>query len=62
MGNIAVDPTAALLFIDFASGRVVQVSGRAEVEWSGPTGRQVRFTVEAVVASQLRGVSEVVSS
>lgn len=58
MGNIAVDPAAALLFVDFSSGRVVQVSGRAEIVWDvpGPTGRQVRLTVAAVVASRLRGV------
>lgn len=58
MGNIAVDPTAALLFIDFGTGRVVQVSGRAQIEWDapGPTGRQVRLTVDAVVASRLRGL------
>ena len=32
-GNLEVDPTAALLFIDFDSGRTLQLSGRAVVDW-----------------------------
>ncbi|MEV5476310.1 pyridoxamine 5'-phosphate oxidase family protein [Streptomyces sp. NPDC052207] len=50
LGNIAVDPAAALLFIDFATGRTLQLSGVARVEWLDPsadeggTGRRVRFT------------------
>lgn len=51
LGNVAVDPTAALLFIDFTSGRQIQLSGTAELEWvtpgssgdDGGTGRRVRF-------------------
>jgi len=60
-GNLAVDPTAALLFVDFASGRTLQVSGTATIEWDGAkldgidqpldTGRRVRFTPERVVRS-----------
>jgi hypothetical protein len=58
MGNIAVNPEAALLFVDFATGRSLQLSGRAELEWLAPgsagddgdTGRRVRFTPERVVA------------
>jgi uncharacterized protein len=54
-GNLAVDPTAALLFIDFDTGATLHVSGKAAVEWvtpgdiDGGTGRRVRLTVEAVV-------------
>jgi uncharacterized protein len=33
-GNLAVDPTAALLFIDFRSGRTLQLSGSAHVAWT----------------------------
>ena len=56
-GNLEVDPTAALLFIDFDSGRTLQLSGRAVVDWEGPaaygdTGRWVRFATESVVASR----------
>ncbi len=57
LGNIAVDDTAALLFLDFATGGTVQLSGTAVVEWVAPgsagdeggTGRRVRFTVGQVV-------------
>ncbi|MET8331320.1 pyridoxamine 5'-phosphate oxidase family protein [Streptomyces sp. NPDC005181] len=51
LGNIAVDPDAALLFVDFGTGTLVQLSGTAELEWvtpgssgdDGGTGRRVRF-------------------
>ena len=33
-GNLALDPTAALLFIDFRSGRTLQLSGSAHVTWT----------------------------
>ena len=60
-GNLAVDDSAALLFLDFADGRALQVSGTAVLEWTDPgaagddggTGRRVRFSPEAVVASDL---------
>lgn len=54
-GNLAVDPTAALLFIDFDTGATLHVSGKAAVEWvtpsdiDGGTGRRVNLTVESVV-------------
>ena len=35
-GNLAVDPTAALLFIDFRNGRTLQLSGSANVVWDTP--------------------------
>ncbi len=57
MGNLEIDPSAALLFVDFASGRTLQLSGTAVVEWGEPaapgdTGRRVRFSVERVVRSK----------
>jgi predicted pyridoxine 5'-phosphate oxidase superfamily flavin-nucleotide-binding protein len=56
-GNLEIDPTAALLFIDFDSGRTLALSGRAVVDWEksaarGDTGRWVRFTAECVVGSR----------
>lgn len=59
LGNIAVDPTSALLVVDFATGRVVQVTGRASVAHDTPggpgddgrTGRRVRFDVERAIAT-----------
>jgi uncharacterized protein len=52
-GNLAVDPSAALLILDPVTGRAVHLSGRAEVRWDvpgSPTGRQVVFDVEQVVS------------
>ncbi|MEY9930632.1 putative pyridoxine 5'-phosphate oxidase superfamily flavin-nucleotide-binding protein [Catenulispora sp. GP43] len=61
LGNLAVDPTAALLFFDFASGATLQLSGTAETLWGAPgpadseaeTGRVVRFTPQHLVAGPL---------
>jgi predicted pyridoxine 5'-phosphate oxidase superfamily flavin-nucleotide-binding protein len=33
LGNLLVEPRCALLFIDFTSGDVLQLQGRAEVRW-----------------------------
>jgi predicted pyridoxine 5'-phosphate oxidase superfamily flavin-nucleotide-binding protein len=60
MGNLVEDPAAALLFIDFAAGSALQLSGHAEVEWIAPgapgddggTGRRVRFTPHRVVSTK----------
>jgi predicted pyridoxine 5'-phosphate oxidase superfamily flavin-nucleotide-binding protein len=56
LGNVAVDPTAALLFIDFATGRTLHLNGHAALEMTargaagddGQTGRRVRFHVATV--------------
>jgi predicted pyridoxine 5'-phosphate oxidase superfamily flavin-nucleotide-binding protein len=58
LGNLAVDPAAALLFADFDTGQTLQLSGTAVVHWTEPgaggdhegTGRRVRFTPQCVVA------------
>jgi predicted pyridoxine 5'-phosphate oxidase superfamily flavin-nucleotide-binding protein len=58
LGNLAADPAAALLFVDFHTGRTLQLSGEAVVEWiepgspgdDGGTGRRVVFTIAAVLA------------
>jgi predicted pyridoxine 5'-phosphate oxidase superfamily flavin-nucleotide-binding protein len=34
LGNLAVNPNAGLLFPDFPNGFVVQMTGRAEIEWN----------------------------
>ena len=60
-GNLAVDPEASLLFLDFDTGRTLQLSGTAEVEWDaagqpgddGHTGRRAVFTVRRLVAGRL---------
>jgi predicted pyridoxine 5'-phosphate oxidase superfamily flavin-nucleotide-binding protein len=66
-GNLAVASEAALLFPDFTTGRTVQLSGTAEVEWDhagepgddGRTGRRAVFTVQRVVAGQLLAARQV---
>jgi uncharacterized protein len=60
-GNLAVDPEASLLFFDFDTGRTLQLSGTAEVDWDaagrpgddGHTGRRAVFTLERLVAGRL---------
>lgn len=52
MGNIVVEPAAALLFLDFRAATSLQMSGTAQLVWDfprlrddeSPTGRRVRFT------------------
>ena len=59
-GNLAIDPTAALLVMDFPSGQTVQLSGTAAIEWGprdapgddGHTGRRARFTTERFVSGR----------
>jgi predicted pyridoxine 5'-phosphate oxidase superfamily flavin-nucleotide-binding protein len=53
LGNIAANPRAGLVFIDFAGGDVLQLTGRAEIVWDGPelaafagTQRLLRVTVD----------------
>ncbi|MGH7781394.1 MAG: pyridoxamine 5'-phosphate oxidase family protein [Candidatus Binataceae bacterium] len=56
LGNIAVNPHAGLLFIDFNSGRTLQLTGIASIDWSperarGIAGaeRVIDFEVEEVI-------------
>ncbi|MGD9528964.1 pyridoxamine 5'-phosphate oxidase family protein [Pseudonocardia sp.] len=57
LGNIAANPVAALLFLDFGSGTSLQVSGPARLDWTprgvggddGGTGRRVHVRPERVV-------------
>ena len=58
LGNLAVNPEASLLFLDFAGGHTLQLSGTAELQWvvpgsagdDGETGRRVRCRVSAIAA------------
>ena len=66
LGNLEVNPEAALLFLDLTSGRTLHLSGRGEVEWGragrtgddDSTGRIVRFSLERLVAGVLLPVRE----
>ena len=35
LGNLLLDPRAGLLFVDFASGELLHLQGRAELDWDG---------------------------
>ncbi|HEX6746529.1 MAG TPA: pyridoxamine 5'-phosphate oxidase family protein [Longimicrobium sp.] len=59
LGNLAVDPRCGLLFVDFARGATLQLTGRAEIEWDAPdpvrfpgAERIVSFAVEQVVETR----------
>jgi hypothetical protein len=62
LGNIAVNPEASLLFMDFATGRTLQLTGTAVLQWiepgsagdDGDTGRRIRFRPDAVVLGSAR--------
>lgn len=48
LGNLLLDARAALLFIDFANGDVLELRGRASVAWASDAagGRSWRFACE----------------
>jgi uncharacterized protein len=66
LGNIAVDSTTSLLFLDFDTGATLHLSGDATIEWTSEgipgdddnTGRRVRFTPRHIV----RGSTTLLSS
>ena len=60
LGNLALDPRAGLLFVDFRKGSLLQLSGRAEVVWGAPdqerfpdAKRLVRFEIERAVEQSM---------
>jgi hypothetical protein len=59
LGNIAVNPRAGLLFIDYESGDLLQITGTAEIIWDeaqvhayAGAQRLLRVTVESTVWSE----------
>jgi hypothetical protein len=65
-GNLSVDATAALLFVDFPRGTTLQLSGTATVRWGFPaaagddahTGRRVEFAPQQVIAATVPTLGE----
>ncbi|OBK43277.1 pyridoxamine 5'-phosphate oxidase family protein [Mycobacterium sp. 1081908.1] len=63
-GNLAADPSAALLFVDFRAGATLQLSGQATVRWDdrggadADTGRRVEFTPEWVITTAIPALGE----
>ena len=46
LGNLAANPAAGILVIDWSTGATLQLAGRAEVEWRSAGDRTVHFVVE----------------
>ena len=42
LGNLLGDPRAGLLFIDFATGDLLQLQGTATIDWTAPDGPRAR--------------------
>ena len=58
LGNLLGDPRAGLVFIDFASGDILQLQGRATIDWhpeGGPAGAERLWRVEVTSAWRRRG-------
>lgn len=58
LGNLLGDPRAGLLFIDFATGDILQLQGRVSIDWhpdSGPAGAERLWRVETARAWRRRG-------
>jgi uncharacterized protein len=54
LGNISVDPTSALLFVDFHTGRTLGLSGRSTLHWTeSDADRIVQFDVDDVVVTSV---------
>lgn len=61
IGNLVVDPRVGLLFVDFESGRLLQITGHASIDWnpddtSKHRGAQRLVTVDIAAVVELRGV------
>ena len=59
LGNLLGDPRAGLLFIDFATGELLQLQGRAEIDWApggaGPQGAERLWRVRIERGWRRRG-------
>lgn len=49
LGNLAADPRAGLLFLDWQTGATLQLSGTARTHYAQDGSRTVRFTLTEVV-------------
>jgi predicted pyridoxine 5'-phosphate oxidase superfamily flavin-nucleotide-binding protein len=58
LGNLLGEPRAGLLFVDFASGDLLQLQGRVAIDWhpaSGPAGTERLWRVEIERGWRRRG-------
>ncbi|MFH8485682.1 pyridoxamine 5'-phosphate oxidase family protein [Streptomyces longisporoflavus] len=49
LGNLATDPRAGLLFLDWRTGTTLQLTGTARTEYADDGSRTVRFTLSEAV-------------
>jgi ferredoxin-NADP reductase len=56
IGNLMVDPRIGMLFVDFATGSLLQLTGRAMIDWESPAvaeepgaKRLITIDIEAVI-------------
>ncbi|MFJ3338989.1 pyridoxamine 5'-phosphate oxidase family protein [Streptomyces sp. NPDC086766] len=52
LGNLATDPRAGLLFLDWTLGTALQLTGEARTEFGADGQRRVRFTLAAAVETE----------
>jgi predicted pyridoxine 5'-phosphate oxidase superfamily flavin-nucleotide-binding protein len=58
LGNLLGDPRAGLIFVDFASGDILQLQGRVAIDWrpvGGPAGAERLWRLEVERAWRRRG-------
>jgi predicted pyridoxine 5'-phosphate oxidase superfamily flavin-nucleotide-binding protein len=52
LGNLHTDPRAGLLFLDWTTGRTLQLTGEARTEFGADGERRVRFTLTEAVDTE----------
>lgn len=61
IGNLMLDPRAGLLFVDFETGGLLQITGRTTIEWD-PAGREGTATARRWVTLDIDAVVELPSA
>ena len=58
LGNLVADPRAGLLFVDFTNGDLVQITGRARLDWEPASVAEHRGANQVVVTFEVDEVIE----
>jgi predicted pyridoxine 5'-phosphate oxidase superfamily flavin-nucleotide-binding protein len=59
LGNILLDPRAGLLFVDFAAGATIQMTGAAEIRWNFETTNPAHAGAQRMVAFDVECVTRI---
>jgi hypothetical protein len=54
LGNLTIEPRAALLFVDFASGATLELRGRSSVIGDGQ--REIAFDVDEITPTAAKSL------